>query len=95
MKIIGNTGREGYILEATEDELAKICGKRYMTMFDHKDKPRLGIGCNIEVHDIFTWADGIRTMIREFNSIRAAVGTILNLCEIPDSITESVLNAPK
>ncbi len=84
MKIIGESFKGRYIVEIGEDEIAKICGERYMMSL--KPRPNLGIGVIINVHEIFTWAESMRSLPYEIDQLRARLDTAKKLCDIPESL---------
>ena len=78
MKIIGNIGRDAFIVTATEDELAKIAGYTYASAMPNGHKPEAGK--EIPVSDLYKALCSSRERKAEIadlaNKLRSAAGRV-------------------
>ena len=68
VKIIANTGKDGYLVEATSRELTRLTGYANTTA---RDAPKLRIGSTIKVDDMFLQLHAIAGMENKINVVRS------------------------
>lgn len=73
MKVIGRT-KDGFILEASSDEAAKLTGARYYGL----EEFRLNIGDEIQVSEMYRQLDELSKMNRDVARIQ---GLLTNCCK--------------
>lgn len=83
MKIIGQT-EEGYILQATKTEVARITGKAW-----ESESPRVGVGSEIQVSAMFDRMRKINEMPAEIRACQQTLKASAEILSMPlDLITQ-------
>ena len=78
MKIIGKTDSDGFIVTATGDELAKICGFAYLTSMPNDKRPSAGMEIKVtELYRALVVSRERKNEIAELaNKLRTAAGGV-------------------
>lgn len=79
MKIIATTGRSGFVITATADELARVAGFPYSTQHHEAMRRDLGIGDVIEVVAMYDRLVGIRQSEKRLTEAQATLRAVADL----------------
>ena len=86
VKIIANTGKDGYLVEATSRELTRLTGYTNTTA---RDAPILRIGSTINVDDMFLQLHAIAGMEKKLGLVRFHLTTMVeDLAQVVPVINE-------
>lgn len=84
MKIIGRVNH-GFILEAHEDEVAKLIGYRYISSTEVKSMA-LGIGDEINISAIYTQLADLALMPHRLSEMKSILGKVRDSLDLVDPV---------
>jgi len=79
MKIIATTGRSGFVVTVTADELARVAGFPYNTQYREAARRDLCIGDVIEVSAMYDRLIGIRQSEKRLTEAQATLRAVADL----------------
>jgi len=95
MKIVANINRYKFLVEANEDELARICGYDSQSQRERQASKKFDVGVVIEIDSLFSKFHEIQRQRKRLIEIKNEAEAVIMSCEKINSITKKIAQYPE